>query len=326
MGRVAPRRVRRLLAAAGVVLVVAAVAVLALTRLLGDDPTPSARTGTGCVPEPDAPVAALEERSATWVRFCPLADRGASQRLRHPQGVVVGDLAASVATSLWQTQLDRPVCTPADPPTARPTGLFRIEVGLADGRVAEIPGDTGCSTRDLTLFGQLETTLLMDAAAAAEPAAAAPAPITCPRRLTTGRTNRDGASADQLVETSETRRLSTVPLLPLPATTVDVCAYTGHGRRIALVEQWQAGSPAAESVRAGATLGVRRGATADCGLDPTRPSYVVVLTDQTGTARTLTIDGAACGIVAAAIGTPPEDTWLGLATSRLARQVARSRP
>ena len=199
-------------------------------------------------------------------------------------------------------------------------------MGLADGSVAEIPGDTGCSTRDLTLFNQLETTLLMDAAGAAGPAGAAPGPVTCPRRLTTGRTNSDGTSADRLVETADDPRQSTVPLLPLPATTVDVCAYTGQGRQRTLVEQWQVGSPVAESVRAAATVDVRRGAMTDCAVDPTRPSYVVVLTDQTGTARTLTIDGSECGTLAAAIGTPPEDTWLGLATPRLVRQVARSRP
>ena len=317
------------MAAACVAALVVVVAVLALPRVLGDDPGPSARTGTRCVAGTDAPVTALEAQRATWVRFCPLTDEGAAQRLRHPQGVVVGDLAASVAAGLWQTQLDRPVCAPGDPPAARPTGLFRIEVGLADGSVAEIPGDTGCSTRDLTLFNQLETTLLMDAAGAAGPAGAAgaaPEPVACPRRFTTGRTNRDGTSADRLLETADDPRQSTVPLLPLPATTVDVCTYTGQGRQRTLVEQWQVGSPVAESVRAAATVDVRRGAMTDCAVDPTRPSYVVVLTDQTGTARTLTIDGSECGTLAAAIGTPPEDTWLGLATPRLVRQVARSRP
>ena len=314
------------MAAACVAALLVVVAVLAVPRVLGDDPAPSARTGTRCVGEADAPVTALEEQRARWVSFCPLSDEGAAQRLRHPQGVVVGDLAASVAASLWQTQLDRPVCAAGDPPTARPTGLFRIEVGLADGGVAEIAGDTGCSTRDLTLFTQLETTLLMDAAGAAGPAGTRPEPVTCPRRLTTGRTNRDGPSADQLVETAEDGRLSTVPLLPLPATTVDVCAYTGRGRQRTLVEQWQVGSPVSESLRAAATVDVRRGAMTDCDVDPSRPSYVVVLADQTGTARTLTIDGAACGTLSAAVGTPPEGTWIGLATARLARLVARSRP
>jgi hypothetical protein len=313
-------------AAACVAAVLVVVAVVALARVLGDEPAPAARTGTGCVAEADAPVAALEEQPARWVRFCPLADEGATQRLRHPQGVVVGDLAASVATSLWQTQLDRPVCAPGDPPTARPTGLFRIEVGLADGSVAEIPGDTGCSTRDLTLFTQLETTLLMDAAGAAGPTAVAPEPVTCPRRLTTGRTNRDGPSAALLAETAGDPRRSTVPLLPLPATAVDVCSYTGRGRQLVLADQWQDGPPVSESVRAAATLGVVRGAVADCDLDPARASYVVVLTDQTGTARTLTVDGPACGTVSAAIGTPPTDTRLGLASARLVRQVAHSRP
>ena len=73
---------------------------------LGDDPGPSARTGTGCIAQTDAPVAALEEQRARWVRFCPLTDEGAAQRLRHPQGVVVGDLAASVAVFDWLTLME----------------------------------------------------------------------------------------------------------------------------------------------------------------------------------------------------------------------------
>ena len=317
---------RWVLAAAGAAVVVAAVAVL--PRLLGEEPGRSSTgSGTACVPVVDASLGSLDEATAAtagWVRFCPLADGGAAQRLRHPQGVVTGDLAASVAATLWQTQDGRPECP--DPwATTRPTGLFRIEVGLADGRVAELSGDTGCSTRDATLFSQLETTLLMDAEGA-DTVADPPPPVTCPDRLTVVRTNRDGASADQLVETSEEEWLSTVPLLPLPAIAADVCAYTGDRPRRQLVDQWQVGQPAADSIRAAATTTTLLGAMADCQLDPGATSYVVVLTDATGTARTLAVDPTRCSPLQAAIGTPPVDTYLGLAGPTLVRDVARSRP
>ncbi|GAA5106362.1 hypothetical protein GCM10023339_03230 [Alloalcanivorax gelatiniphagus] len=315
--------------AAAVALVVAA--AVALPRLLADDLAPVAGTATGtdCVEDVDADLGALEEEvasSARWVRFCPIADEGATQRVRHPSGVVTGDLAAAVATGLWQTQVDRPVCSSDDLSTPAPTGLFRMEVGLADGRVAELAGDTGCSTRDATLFSQLESTLLMDAAGSAGVDGSAPAPVTCPGRLTAVRTNRDGSSAAALVETAEHEWHSSLPLLPMPAVALDVCAYTGSDARWTLQDQWQVGSPVSEQVRAAATVGIMRGAMTDCGIDPARTSYVVVLTDGTGTARTLAIDGAACGTVQAAIGTPAVGTHLGLATSALVRLVARSRP
>lgn len=330
-GREAGRR--RWLAVAGAVAVVIGVVVtgaFALPRLLAEDaPDRPAATSTDCVAATDAPVEEIGEQEATWVRFCPLVEEGATQRLRHPQGVVTGQLAAAVATSLWQTQVDRPVCTP-DESLAGPTGMFRIEVGLADGSVAELTGDTGCSTRDQALFSQLETTLLMDAAQASGPPGALPAPVTCPRRFTTGATNADGSSAGLLEDTgtspSGSAWQSTVPLLPLPASAADVCAYSGTGGRRELVDQWQVGTPASESIRTAATTGVRIGAQTDCPLDPDATSYVVVLTDATGTARTLAIDPTVCTTLEAAIGTPPVDTYLGLAGGSVVRTVARSRP
>ena len=320
---------RRWLGAAAVVLLVV-VAAFALPRLLGgtDEPARPVGTGTGteCVARTDAPTAEIGEQAAAWVRFCPLAEEGAAQRVRHPQGVVTGDLAASVAATLFDVQVDRPVCTVDDQPTTGPTGLFRIEVGLADGRVAEIAGDTGCSTRDEVLFSQLETTLLMDAGATAGTPAALPPPVTCPARFTTMATNHDGASADLLVETAESPWQSTVPLLPLPAVAADVCVYSGADRRRALVDQWQVGSPVSESIRSTATTQVLLGAMTDCGLDAGALSYVVVLTDATGTARTLALDPTVCSTLQAAIGTPAVDTYLGLAGPPLLRLVARSRP
>lgn len=312
-----------LLAAVGVAVVV--VGAFALPRLLADDEPGPASASTACVATTDAALAEVGAAGATWVRFCPLADEGATQRLRHPQGVVTGDLAAGVAASLRETGVDRPVCA-AHEAMPGPSGLFRIEVGLADGRVAELAGDTGCSLRDQVLFSQLETTLLMDAASTAGTPGPLPAPVSCPDRFTTTRTNADGASAVQLVDPAEHPWQSTVPLLPLPAVAADVCAYGGDGPRRDLVDRWQVGPPAAESIRAAATTEVLLGAMADCAIDPGARSYVVVLTDATGTARTLALDQTACGTLQAAVGTPAVDTYLGLATVRLQRLVSGSRP
>jgi hypothetical protein len=321
-GTTAVRRWRWVVAAAVTVAVVTSVVVA--TRLLADDEPGAAATSERCVAEVDAPFAELGAQRATWVRFCPLSDEGSTQRVRHPQGVVTGDLAASVAASLWETQADRPECIP-DESAADPTGLYRIEVGLADGRVAELTGDTGCSPRDKVLFSQVETTLLMAAAGQAGPPGPLPDPITCPDRFTTTRTNADGASADQLLETTDEAWQSTVPLLPLPAAAADVCVYSGDRVRRVLVDQWQVGTPASESIRAAATTEVRRGAMTDCPTDPDALSYVVVLTDATGTARTLAIDPTVCSPLQAAIGTPPVDTYLGLATTKLVRLVRDSK-
>ena len=318
----APTR-RWLGAAVAVALVLTA--AFALPRLVadGDGDDGSAEASTDCVARTDAPTSEIGDQEATWVRFCPLADEGAALRVRHPQGVITGKLATAVAASLWEAHVDRPACQVDDTSMLRPTGLFRIEVGLADGRVAELTGDTGCSTRDKVLFSQLETTLLMDAGASGPPGPL-PDPVSCPARFTTTETNHDGTSADHLVDHAESHWQSTVPLLPLPATAADVCVYTGAGKRRELVDQWQVGSPVSESIRSTATTGVHLGAMTDCGLDPEAPSYVVVLTDATGTARTLALDLTQCGTLQAAIGTPAADTYLGLATQELIRLVARS--
>lgn len=323
----AVRRRRRVAAAAAVPAVLAVlVAAFALPRFVGgDDEAPAAAPGTDCVADADASLEETGAAGARWVRFCPLAEEGRAGRARHPQGVVTGDLAASVADSLWLTQDGRPTCSADEVPVPRPSRLFRIEVGLADGRVVDLTGDTGCSTRDVTLFSQLETTLLMEAGPDAAPGAALPAPVRCPERFGTTATNADGPSADQLVDTAQSPWQSTVPLLPGPAASAEVCAYRGAGRQRDLLDQWQVGAPVAETIRAEATLGYRDGQT-DCGLQPRATSYVVVLTDATGTARTLALDPTRCATLSAAVGTPPVDTYLGLAVPELVRTVARSRP
>ena len=307
--------------AAGLLVLVAVLTVPGLVA--GTEPAPGPRSSE-CVVRATAPSEEIGAQAAEWVRFCPLAAAGATSRVRHPAGVVTGDLAAAVADTLWQTQDGRRVCAVDGGPTSGPTRRFRIEVGLADGRIADLVGDTGCSTRDLALFSQLETTLLMDAAGQA-PADLTPDPVRCPRRFTTTATNADGASAEQLVDDAEQPWQSTVPLLPLPAVVVDVCAYSGTGERRALVDRWRADPAAADAIRAEATTGYTDG-VADCAPDRDATSYVVALADRTGTVRTLAIDPTQCGTLQAAVGLPATDTYLGLASPRLVRTIARSRP
>ena len=299
------------------------VLVGAVSHLSADDGAEAASRSQECVARATAPTEEIGQQAATWVRFCPLAEEGAPMRARHPGGVVTGDLAVAAAETLWQTQEGRRVCEVDTGSTPGPARRFRIEVGIADGRIAELRGDTGCSTRDIAIFSQLETTLLMDAAGRARSDVPL-TPVRCPRRLTTRTTNADGESADQLVDDTEHPWQSTVPLLPMPAVAIDVCAYSGAGERRELVDQWRSGPPTSDAVRAQATLGYRDGMT-DCEPQPDATSYVVVMQDFTGTARTFTLDAAACGAMSAAIGTPPVDTYLGLASPALVRLVRDSK-
>ena len=312
-----------MLAAAAVGLLVL-VTVLTVPGLVAGEEPAAAPRSSECVVRATAPPDEIGAQEAEWVRFCPVAAEGEAPRGRHPVGVVTGDLAVTVAATLWQTQDGRRLCAVDSGPTAGPARRFRIEVGLADGRIAELVGDTGCSTRDSTLFSQLETTLLMEAAGQA-PAEPPPDHVRCPRRFTTTATNADGLSAGQLADDADQPWQSTVPVLPMPAAVVDVCAYSGDDRRRTLVDQWRVAPSAADAIRAAATIGYMDG-VADCAPDPGARSYVVVLGDRTGTMRTLAIDPTQCGTLQAALGLPATETYLGLASPRLVRMVARSRP
>jgi hypothetical protein len=152
-----------------------------------------------------------------------------------------------------------------------------------------------------------------------------PEPVACPTRFTTTETNTDGISADELTESATIPQLSTVPLIPWRAIAVDVCAYSGTGRQRDLVDQWQVRNPMATSIRTAATIGYMDG-VADCQLFPDALSYIVVLHDVSGTARTISLDPTLCGAMSAAIGKPAEEAYLGLASPELVDLVAESKP
>jgi hypothetical protein len=81
----------------------------------------------------------------------------------------------------------------------------------------------------------------------------------------------------------------------------------------------------ATSIRQAATIGYMDG-QADCQLFPDAVSYLVVLHDVSGTARTFSLDPTVCGAMSAAVGTPPQEAYLGLASTELVDLVAGSKP
>ena len=302
---------------------VAAVALLAvggvlLPRVLADEPPDVAeRSEPQCVASADAPLEEIATQEATWVRFCDLADPGAAQRARFPRGAVTGGLATAVVQGWSDWVLDSD-CGKETPPV--PSRLFRIQVGLADGSVAEIEGDTGCTDGHL-LFIQMETPLILGIGTRRDEVVQ-PREVTCPEVFGTTETSWGGD--DKLFrDDAEDPSLSSAPFLPGQVSASDVCAYKGSGDRRTLVDQWQV-DPIV-NIRSDAATGYEDG-VADCDTRPDATSYLVVLQDFTGTARTFTLDMTACGEMYGATGVPPVETYLGLASDQLVRTVRGSKP
>lgn len=312
------RRTQRRFAAVASVVVLAAGGVV-LPRVLDDGPPDVAEhSEPQCVASPDAPLEEIETQEATWVRFCEPAEEGATRQVRFQRGVVTGGLATAVVQSWADRVVDR-TCGPETPPV--PSRLFRIQIGLADGSVTEIAGDTSC-VDDHLLFLNMETPLLLQGGIRKDEVVQ-PRQVTCPDGLTTTETNWDGADAGELREDPGSPAIATTPLMPGQISAVDVCAYTGEGERRTFLEQWR--SRSASNILSDATTGYQDG-MADCEPQPDATSYVVVMQDFKGTARTFSLDVAACGAMSAAIGTPPVETYLGLASPELVKEVQRSKP
>lgn len=304
---------------------VAAVAVLAvggvvLPRVLDDGPPDvTGRSEPQCVASPDAPLEAIKTQEATWFRFCPLPDDDPGPRLRVPPGAVVGGVAPFVVQGWTDWVIDRG-CGPETPPV--PRRHFRIQIGLGGG-VTEIVGDTAC-VDDHLLYLQARTPLRL-ARRTRRDEVVEPRSVACPDVFGTTATSWDGADADLLRDDASDPSLSTVPLMPGQSSAVDVCAYTGQGDDRTLTDQWRSQSLSTSDIEATAMTGYRDG-EADCETQPDATSYLVVMQDLTGTARSFTLDTTACNEMRAAIGTPAVDTYLGLATDELVRQVRTSKP
>ena len=219
------RRTQRRFAAVASVVVLAAGGVV-LPRVLDDGPPDVAeRSEPQCVASPDAPLEEIETQEATWVRFCEPAEEGATRQVRFQRGVVTGGLATAVVQSWADRVVDR-TCGPETPPV--PSRLFRIQIGLADGSVTEIAGDTSC-VDDHLLFLNMETPLLLQGGIRKDEVVQ-PRQVTCPDGLTTTETNWDGADADELREDPGSPAIATTPLMPGQISAVDVVRLHGRGR------------------------------------------------------------------------------------------------
>lgn len=303
-------------AAAVVVVVVGAVLIPALFRPGSEPPQPTPASDLPqCVDQSDVDSRALRSETVRWVRFCG-RDDGQTGIARFPEGALTGEMAAAVVDGWAQPE----TCDDdAGPFLGRG---FWIQIGYADGQVAQLESSTSCSGGEL-VYRNLLSALSLDLASPYEPGGP-PLPTTCPDRLRTDQTNTDGASAELLTGDDPIAQLSTRPILALPASEALVCRYTGYRSSLQLDHSWVVRSPAAEEMRVVSLTGYTDG-MADCGVDETRPSYVVALRDKTGTARTFAIDGPECGPLSAAIGTPAEEQYLGLSSQVLVDTIEGSR-
>jgi hypothetical protein len=328
------RTLTRVAIGAAAAVVLAAVVVPAV--IVGDlDATPSdGPSGTACVSESELDAGGIAESGAAWVRFCARED-GQTMVARFPSGVLEGKVAEAVVDG-WRGRLEEgepPERCVSEESFSMQGRNFRIQVGLTDGRVVMLEGTTGSCPVDAgpqtiphgeLVYRQLLAAVSTDLAGRYE--AGGPAlPDTCPDRLRTDLTNTDGASAELLVGEDRIDQLSTRPLLALPASDTLVCRYTGYRSTLALEDSWTTANPGAEGIRVAALVHYSDG-MADCDLDPRRPSYVVVLRDKTGTARTFAIDGPSCSPLSGAIGRPPEEQYFGLVRAELIDAIEGTRP
>jgi hypothetical protein len=247
---------------------------------------PSAEAGRGSV-----------EGTPTWVRFCPGAD-GLTVLAEVPSDALTTHLdLLSGLTGLPADSADQDGCR------ADSSRTYRVQVGYADGRVAEIRGatDPGCvgtmaGSRKrvrgpvglgvygavMSAFGQLY--------ADSYDSVGSRAPLVCPvDPREPGSVDHDGASASLDTGWHLGKRVPMV--MPLAAVRGIVCTWSNGEREPAMrdltVEQ-------AERVRIG--LHAIFNAMVDCAGSP-EPTYSAVVQDKTGTRRAVTIVDSECSTV-----------------------------
>ena len=325
----AGRRRRTTKRGAGVAALMTVVAaVIAVPTLLGgdgvpapapldpDDP-PSTIETVECVGSGELTGMADAAGDVVAIRFCPREDGGPGIA-RFPEGALTGDAAAQLVAGL-PADLEAEACEP------RFSGRsWQVQVTMSSGDVYQRASNTRFCPADQA-YRQLVAAISEELAAQYEPVAPGPLPE-CPDTLSLGQTNQDGASAALLTSGgAQVDQLSTTPLLALPADDGRVCEYAGTRSDRRLVDSWPVTGETAEALRLGSLLGYHDGMT-DCGGDAGAASYVVVLRDVTGTARTFSIDGTECSPMSAAIGTPAQEQYLGLADPVLAELIEETRP
>ncbi|MGH3510529.1 MAG: hypothetical protein ACRDPI_09915 [Nocardioidaceae bacterium] len=201
-------------------------------------------------------------------------------------GVLTGGSAARLVQK-WQARAggEHDGCS-----LASGADTFVVQVGFADGTVAQIRGNTWFCQAVTTgtdqsidgawlVYDELVRALARDAAAGYPVATAAP-PFHCPASPTTPPTLADGSSAADLAPGGM--------ILDLPAVSGVLCRYTWRG---SFVGRTPIGSKRADEIRVTAGSSFFRPVCCTQMAPRRWPQYVVALVDKTGTLRALSLTG-----------------------------------
>jgi len=125
----------------GVIRAVALLVALALPTLIGcedDSPPPVPEADSACVAAADLDHADLTQGEAVWMRFCPV---------RRNAALVPDDVLTDGAQAVAEDWDVRRFGHQFGCGVILGTVDYRLQIGYADGTVAQIVGDTGCDNR-----------------------------------------------------------------------------------------------------------------------------------------------------------------------------------
>lgn len=310
-GRGRTRRRRGLLAAgAGVVLLSALVvpavlggvaepeppddATTTMLRVLREQPVPSE-----CAdiprdpPAPDLPLD-LEQASAVWLRFCPVAPRGRGPTLPFAPGTTLVSGVGELVESWVQAReaADCPAVGLAD------DGRTRLQIGTQDGQTHVLDlvlapcGPATVDGRPLPVTGRV---VFSDAVRALGRQAlegvlvtgAVPGVSSCPVDP------RQPQTADRTTAYDYPRPAGVD--LPLEAMRGLICRYR-YGGEVRLVGATRLGREVAELIRVAYLARLPR-KLSDCDQGGGLPRTAVVLTDATNSYRTISLGERPCGVL-----------------------------
>jgi len=243
------------------------------------------------------------EGDAVWARFCPGPD-GLTAPAEIPSEALVSHLDRLGELTAYRGTADEDDrCRPAF------TTTYRLQVGFADGQVAQVsgvtdptcpgtvhgpnvlkirgPADRGVYGVVMSAFGQQYADQLGDAPA--------DEPLACPDDPR----NPDSVSLDGASTALDTGiRYGRPEPMVMPVTAVRGVLCTWEHRADAPTVR-ELSADEAERVRIG--MHALNGAMVDCGGSPD-PTYTVVVEDKTGTRRAVTIIESECSTVIASGG------------------------
>jgi hypothetical protein len=259
-------------------------------------PSASVDAPATCLPSAEAGRGTIEG-TPEWVRFCPGAN-GRTVPAEVPSDALTTHLdSLSDLTESAAGAVQKVVCRAAISRT------YRVQVGFADGEVAQISGatDPGCvgamagsgagvrGPEGLGVYGLMMSAFGRQAADSFDPANSG-APLLCPvDPRDPDSVDLDGASAS--LDTGWHLGARAAMVMPLTAVRGIVCTWPYHESEPAIRNL---SADEAEQVRIG--LHAIFGAMVDCA-GSQQPTYTAVVEDKTGTRRAVSIIDSECSTV-----------------------------